>query len=349
MAQAVKSCTVFAVQADGAEITDDRGHWPRTASTAPGPEGLLGDARPAVRLLHPRHDHDRDRASSSATRTRPKPRSATRWKATSAAAPATRTSSRRSSTRRAARRRRHEAGPARPRLRARGRHRARPEISGLGRSARRQERSDGHRRRRDMAATVEAPEKLVGKPIKRREDPRLITGAGNFLDDIRLPGMAYAAILRSPHAHAKIREHRHQPRRSACRASIGVFTGDDFMDVNPLPCAWQAAGVENNVDTPRVLALGEVRQVGDPVAVVVAESVYQADDAARGDRGRLRGAAGGRRRARRRSSRARRSSTRTRRTTSSCDWTCGKDAATVDARAGRGRGAGQPAVCSTSG
>ena len=52
---------------------------------------------------------------------------------------------------------------------------------------------------------------------------------------------------------------------------IGVFTGEDFMDVNPLPCAWQAGGVQNNVNTPRVLAVGEVHQVGDPVAVVVAE------------------------------------------------------------------------------
>ena len=43
-----------------------------------------------------------------------------------------------------------------------------------------------------MAATIEAPEKLVGKPIRRREDPKLMTGDGNFLDDIRLPGMAYA-------------------------------------------------------------------------------------------------------------------------------------------------------------
>ena len=60
---------------------------------------------------------------------------------------------------------------------------------------------------------------------------------------------------------------------------IGVFTGEDLAEVNPLPCAWQAAGVDNNVATPRLLALGEVRQVGDPVAVVVAESVYQANDA----------------------------------------------------------------------
>src|SRR5215217_2769983 len=129
-----------------------------------------------------------------------------------------------------------------------------------------------------MAATIEAPEKLVGKPIRRREDPKLMTGGGNFLDDIRLPGMSYAAVLRSPVAHAKIRG-IDTSRAKNMAGVIAVFTGEDLAEVNPLPCAWQAAGVDNNVATPRLLALGEVRQVGDPVAVVVAESVYQANDA----------------------------------------------------------------------
>jgi carbon-monoxide dehydrogenase large subunit len=129
-----------------------------------------------------------------------------------------------------------------------------------------------------MAATVEAPERLVGQPIRRREDPRLITGNGNFLDDVKLPGMAYAAVLRSPVAHAGIRG-VDISRAKVMPGVIGVFTGEDLADVNPLPCAWQAAGVDNNVNTPRLLALGEVRQVGDPIAVVVAESAYQAHDA----------------------------------------------------------------------
>nr|MBA3450036.1 xanthine dehydrogenase family protein molybdopterin-binding subunit [Chloroflexia bacterium] len=128
-----------------------------------------------------------------------------------------------------------------------------------------------------MVATIEAPEKLVGQPIRRREDPKLMTGGGTFLDDIRLPGMSYAAILRSPVAHAKIRSIDTAKAR-AMPGVIGVFTGEDLADVNPLPCAWQAAGVDNNVATPRLLALGEVRQVGEPIAVVVAESVYQAND-----------------------------------------------------------------------
>src|SRR3954454_19800185 len=129
-----------------------------------------------------------------------------------------------------------------------------------------------------MAATIEAPDKLVDKPIRRREDPKLMTGAGNFLDDIRLPGMAYAAVFRSPVAHARIRG-IDTTRAQAMPGVVAVFTGEDLKDVNHLPCAWQAAGVDNNVATPRILALEEVHQVGDPIAVVVAESVYQANDA----------------------------------------------------------------------
>jgi carbon-monoxide dehydrogenase large subunit len=132
-----------------------------------------------------------------------------------------------------------------------------------------------------MAATIEAPEKLVGKPLRRREDPKLMTGDGRFLDDVRLPGMAYVAVLRSPVAHAKIKR-IDTSRALRMPGVIGVFTGEDLADVNPLPCAWQAAGVDNNVATPRLLALGEVRQVGEPLAVVVAESIYQANDALEG-------------------------------------------------------------------
>jgi carbon-monoxide dehydrogenase large subunit len=129
-----------------------------------------------------------------------------------------------------------------------------------------------------MSATLDAPTKLVGQPIKRREDPRLITGAGNFLDDVRLPGMVHAAVLRSPYAHARILSVE-TGEAAAMPGVLGVFTGQDVAGLNPLPCAWQAGGVDNNVNTPRVLALEEVHQVGDPVAVVVAESRYQAEDA----------------------------------------------------------------------
>jgi aerobic carbon-monoxide dehydrogenase large subunit len=127
-------------------------------------------------------------------------------------------------------------------------------------------------------AVAAAPTKMVGRPLKRREDPRLITGAGSYLDDVKLPGLAHAALLRSPYAHAKIGS-IDISKAAAMPGVIGVFTGQDFMDVNPLPAAWQAAKVKNNAVTPRVLAVGEVHQAGDPVAVVVAESRYQAEDA----------------------------------------------------------------------
>ncbi len=129
-----------------------------------------------------------------------------------------------------------------------------------------------------MSATLDAPRKLVGQPLKRREDPRLITGAAGFLDDVKLPGMTHAGVLRSPVGHARIRS-IDTSRATAMSGVIAVYTGQDFLDLNPLPCAWQAGKVQNNVNTPRVLAVDEVHHVGDPVAVVVAETPYQAADA----------------------------------------------------------------------
>src|SRR6476620_5441724 len=123
-----------------------------------------------------------------------------------------------------------------------------------------------------MVASVDAPEKMVGKAIKRREDPRLISGAGQFIDDLRLPGLSHIGLLRSTLAHAKIRSIDLTPAL-AMPGVVAAYTGDDFMDLNPLPAAWQAGGVKNNAVTPRVLAVKEVHQVGDPVAVVVAETL----------------------------------------------------------------------------
>ncbi|MCS6842184.1 MAG: molybdopterin-dependent oxidoreductase [Roseiflexus sp.] len=122
------------------------------------------------------------------------------------------------------------------------------------------------------------PTKLVGQAIKRREDPQLITGQGSFLDDIKLPGMTHACVLRSPYAHAKIKS-IDTSKAKAHPGVVAVFTGEDMLDLNPLPCAWQAGRVKNNVNTPRVLAVGEVHFVGDPVALVIAEDRYIARDA----------------------------------------------------------------------
>lgn len=130
-----------------------------------------------------------------------------------------------------------------------------------------------------MVASIDAPEKLVGKALKRREDPRLITGAGQFIDDLRLPGMVHLGLVRSPLAHAKIERIDVKPAL-AMPGVLAVYTGEDFMDLNPMPAAWQAGGVTNHPVTPRVLAVGEVHLAGDPVAVVVAETAEEAVDAA---------------------------------------------------------------------
>src|ERR1041384_6668009 len=79
--------------------------------------------------------------------------------------------------------------------------------------------------------------KVMGTAIKRKEDPRLITGEAKYLDDVKLTGMVHAAILRSPYAHARIKgvdtnKATKQP------GVVAVFTGQDFKDLPPLPCAW---------------------------------------------------------------------------------------------------------------
>ncbi len=132
-----------------------------------------------------------------------------------------------------------------------------------------------------MSTTMESEQATayVGRPLKRREDPRLMTGSGSFLDDVRLPGMTFAEVVRSPYAHARIARVDGDAARRM-KGVLGVFTGEDFADFNPLPCAWLAGKVNNNANTPRVLAIDEVHQVGDLVAVVVAENAYQARDAA---------------------------------------------------------------------
>ncbi len=120
--------------------------------------------------------------------------------------------------------------------------------------------------------------RIFGASIKRREDPRLITGEAKYLDDLHLPGLAHVAILRSPYAHAKIK-HIDTSAAAALPGVVGVFTGKDFADLPALPCAWQAGGVKNNVNTPRALAIDKITHLGVGVAAVVAEDRYIAEDA----------------------------------------------------------------------
>src|SRR5438552_15889865 len=119
---------------------------------------------------------------------------------------------------------------------------------------------------------------VVGTRLKRVEDPRLITGAAKYIDDLKLTGMAYVAILRSPHAHARING-IDTTRAAAHPGVVAVYTGKDFEQLPALPCAWQAAGVENFVATPRVLEIDRVTFTGAGVAAVVAETRTAAEDA----------------------------------------------------------------------
>jgi carbon-monoxide dehydrogenase large subunit len=121
--------------------------------------------------------------------------------------------------------------------------------------------------------------RLFGSAVKRREDPRLITGRGMYTDDVKLPGMAYLAILRSPYAHARIT--RIDTSRARQHPGVyAVFTGKDLHDkVGPIPCAWLIPDSDLKVPPYRALATDTVRFTGDGVAAVVASSPYVAQDA----------------------------------------------------------------------
>lgn len=118
----------------------------------------------------------------------------------------------------------------------------------------------------------------VGTPLRRREDRRLLTGAGRFLDDIRLPGTLHAAVVRSPHAHARVVHVDAGPAR-AMPGVAAVLTALDFgatvPRIPPVPVPPTVAHAAHPL-----LADGAVRYVGQPVAVVVADSRYAAEDAA---------------------------------------------------------------------
>src|SRR5438067_9357215 len=119
--------------------------------------------------------------------------------------------------------------------------------------------------------------RLFGKSIKRREDPRFITGRGNYTDDLKLPGMTYAAFVRSPHAHAKIGK-IDLAEAKAHPGVVAIFTGKDLTGVNSLPCGWLLPELKVPPHPP--LAVDTARYVGDPVAVVIAETQDAALDAA---------------------------------------------------------------------
>ena len=132
----------------------------------------------------------------------------------------------------------------------------------------------------------------IGKPVRRREDARFLTGEGNYADDMNLPGQAYAYMVRSPHAHARILG---IDAGQAARAPgvLAVLTGSDAAEdglqpipQRPVPANPHEVPLKSRDGAPfliaphPVLAFDKTRYVGEPVAVVVAETLWHAIDAA---------------------------------------------------------------------
>ncbi len=126
--------------------------------------------------------------------------------------------------------------------------------------------------------------KYIGQPVKRNEDPRLLTGQALFVDDVDLPGMLHATFLRSDYAHARIIS-IDTSAAEAVPGVVAVYTAADMGDFwHPSPMIVQPpATIENIVFNARPqipMAKDKVRHIGDPLAVVIAESRYIAEDAA---------------------------------------------------------------------
>jgi carbon-monoxide dehydrogenase large subunit len=119
---------------------------------------------------------------------------------------------------------------------------------------------------------------FIGKSVERREDYRFLTGNGQYTDDITLPGQTFAAFLRSPHAHARIRA-IDTAAAQAAPGVLAVFTGKDVAGVNGLPCGWLINSIDGTpMKEPKhpIIAEHKVLHVGDQVALVVAETLAQA-------------------------------------------------------------------------
>jgi carbon-monoxide dehydrogenase large subunit len=123
---------------------------------------------------------------------------------------------------------------------------------------------------------------VIGQSIRRKEDQRFLTGAGQYTDDVNPPNHVHAYFLRSPHAHAKILK-IDAAKAKAAPGVVAVFTDADLEGVNGLPCGWLITGTDGkpmNEPPHPVLAKDKVRYVGDHVAMVLAETPHEAKDAA---------------------------------------------------------------------
>ena len=240
----VKSCMLLAVQADGANDRDGRGSRRRRRADAAA-AGVQRPSRAPVRLLHAGDADERDGAPRARIRRRARTRSGRASRATSAAARATGTSSTRS---------------------------APPPV----------------RRWPGMSETIAPEDALVveetgvpqrgwaGQSVPRKEDKRLVQGEGLFVDDIKRHGMGYAHFVRSPYAHANITS-IDVSKAEAIGGVYGTLIGEEVAALtDPF---FQIASPPGAHVKDYALAVGKVRHVGEPVAIVVAETRELARDA----------------------------------------------------------------------
>ena len=117
----------------------------------------------------------------------------------------------------------------------------------------------------------------IGRPMRRTEDPPLLAGRGKYAADVRLPGLLQAAVLRSPHAHARLGAIRAKAAL-ALPGVVAVITAEDLAAIGRIPTR-----LGHRIGHPECLQFpltrDRVRYVGEPVAVVIAESRYLAEDA----------------------------------------------------------------------
>ena len=123
----------------------------------------------------------------------------------------------------------------------------------------------------------------IGESVRRKEDYRFLTGAGQYTDDITMQAQSYAVFVRSPHAHAIIKS-IDISAASAMPGVVRIFIGKDLEGkMGGLPCGWlinNPDGTPMNEPPHPVLALGKVRHVGDQLAMVIADTLEQAKNAA---------------------------------------------------------------------
>src|SRR5271167_2664320 len=117
----------------------------------------------------------------------------------------------------------------------------------------------------------------VGQSLRRREDLKFLTGKGRYVDDIKLPGMLYLAILRSPHAHARITGVELSAATAAAGVRLALAGADLTGKIANIKPNWIVPGTV--VPDRPVMAVDRVRFVGECVALVVAETREAADDA----------------------------------------------------------------------